>query len=124
MRDRYEIRYRAGIEHLPAETLGRDAGTDALACGIDRRRRARRAAADDENVERFLIGEFRRRLGLGAGIDPGEDLFEFLAALRERCAVQEHLRDGHDLARSEEHTSELQSLMRISSAVFCLKKNN
>src|SRR3546814_3014682 len=31
-----------------------------------------------------------------------------------------HLRDG---LRSEEHTSELQSLMRISYAVFCLKKN-
>src|SRR3546814_4330208 len=28
------------------------------------------------------------------------------------------------LFRSEEHTSELQSLMRISYAVFCLKKNN
>src|SRR3546814_2422224 len=28
------------------------------------------------------------------------------------------------LKRSEEHTSELQSLMRISSAVFCLKKKN
>src|SRR3546814_7169957 len=28
------------------------------------------------------------------------------------------------LHRSEEHTSELQSLMRISSAVFCLKKKN
>src|SRR3546814_5189076 len=27
-------------------------------------------------------------------------------------------------ARSEEHTSELQSLMRTSYAVFCLKKNN
>src|SRR3546814_4851821 len=27
-----------------------------------------------------------------------------------------------ELARSEEHTSELQSLMRISYAVFCLKK--
>src|SRR3546814_5034947 len=27
-------------------------------------------------------------------------------------------------ARSEEHTSELQSLMRISYAVFCLKKKN
>src|SRR3546814_4573866 len=27
-------------------------------------------------------------------------------------------------SRSEEHTSELQSLMRISYAVFCLKKNN
>src|SRR3546814_8109325 len=32
----------------------------------------------------------------------------------------------HDVKRSEEHTSELQSLMRISYAVFCLqkKKNN
>src|SRR3546814_9492862 len=30
------------------------------------------------------------------------------------------VRDGGD--RSEEHTSELQSLMRISYAVFCLKK--
>src|SRR3546814_1695830 len=29
--------------------------------------------------------------------------------------------DGHE-HRSEEHTSELQSLMRISYAVFCLKK--
>src|SRR3546814_6070998 len=28
----------------------------------------------------------------------------------------------HDVVRSEEHTSELQSLMRISYAVFCLKK--
>src|SRR3546814_10628417 len=28
----------------------------------------------------------------------------------------------HAAARSEEHTSELQSLMRISYAVFCLKK--
>src|SRR3546814_4359390 len=27
-----------------------------------------------------------------------------------------------DIGRSEEHTSELQSLMRISYAVFCLKK--
>src|SRR3546814_4660795 len=29
-----------------------------------------------------------------------------------------------DALRSEEHTSELQSLMRISYAVFCLKKKN
>src|SRR3546814_8080116 len=33
------------------------------------------------------------------------------------------LQHAHD-ARSEEHTSELQSLMRISYAVFCLKKKN
>src|SRR3546814_6217405 len=31
-------------------------------------------------------------------------------------------RRGDDEIRSEEHTSELQSLMRISYAVFCLKK--
>src|SRR3546814_4210387 len=31
---------------------------------------------------------------------------------------------GAVAGRSEEHTSELQSLMRISYAVFCLKKNN
>src|SRR3546814_9188343 len=30
--------------------------------------------------------------------------------------------DGDSAARSEEHTSELQSLMRIPYAVFCLKK--
>src|SRR3546814_10869928 len=29
---------------------------------------------------------------------------------------------GYDVQRSEEHTSELQSLVRISYAVFCLKK--
>src|SRR3546814_5010116 len=32
--------------------------------------------------------------------------------------------DGNDMCRSEEHTSELQSLMRITFAVFCLKKTN
>src|SRR3546814_1032459 len=31
---------------------------------------------------------------------------------------------GSAASRSEEHTSELQSLMRISYAVFCLKKKN
>src|SRR3546814_6632801 len=35
--------------------------------------------------------------------------------------AQDHA-DGVMGQRSEEHTSELQSLMRISSAVFCLKK--
>src|SRR3546814_2965642 len=42
------------------------------------------------------------------------------AGSRFQCRAQ-HDRGG-DQARSEEHTSELQSLMRISYAVFCLKK--
>src|SRR3546814_5170388 len=42
----------------------------------------------------------------------------------EEVAGEAHLGDHAQLVaeRSEEHTSELQSLMRISYAVFCLKK--
>src|SRR3546814_5370250 len=47
------------------------------------------------------------------GIDDGD---------RAAIGVARHGNDGD--GRSEEHTSELQSLMRSSYAVFCLKKNN
>src|SRR3546814_6835465 len=40
-----------------------------------------------------------------------------------RLEIAERNRIGV-MVRSEEHTSELQSLMRISYAVFCLKKKN
>src|SRR3546814_12529542 len=43
-------------------------------------------------------------------------------ALARTIGVAPGLVDHHE--RSEEHTSELQSLMRISYAVFCLKKKN
>src|SRR3546814_11884249 len=39
-----------------------------------------------------------------------------------KAAMEDMLRELARLLRSEEHTSELQSLMRISYAVFCLKK--
>src|SRR3546814_3304658 len=45
----------------------------------------------------------------------------------ERAGQHRHYHGGDRLRarqRSEEHTSELQSLMRISYAVFCLKKKN
>src|SRR3546814_5341302 len=45
-----------------------------------------------------------------------------LAARRPRRRAGCHR--GGPRSRSEEHTSELQSLMRISYAVFCLKKKN
>src|SRR3546814_4439469 len=44
----------------------------------------------------------------------------FVAALPDVSALAAAPLD--DVLRSEEHTSELQSLMRISYAVFCLKK--
>src|SRR3546814_12708430 len=40
----------------------------------------------------------------------------------ERAAQRIEVREDELRKRSEEHTSELQSLMRISYAVFCLKK--
>src|SRR3546814_1507710 len=51
-------------------------------------------------------------------------LFALLRADAETIALVLHDADPAQFAaqRSEEHTSELQSLMRISYAVFCLKK--
>src|SRR3546814_6078347 len=46
---------------------------------------------------------------------------EFKLCQREKSEGQRHVMDKGE-QRSEEHTSELQSLMRISYAVFCLKK--
>src|SRR3546814_4891543 len=54
-----------------------------------------------------------------------------LLVRNSRPGVRTRISRGHkndpsfpqSIARSEEHTSELQSLMRISYAVFCLKKN-
>src|SRR3546814_2174688 len=42
----------------------------------------------------------------------------------EQCPAQRLQRFDLAAQRSEEHTSEFQSLMRTSHAVFCLKKNN
>src|SRR3546814_5407105 len=46
----------------------------------------------------------------------------FLAFIMAYSLSEYALFRQHSLIRSEEHTSELQSLMRISYAVFCLKK--
>src|SRR3546814_1838158 len=66
--------------------------------------------------------------GGGAGrLQTGEQLGGELGAELDEGGVEVELAGrtgtlGQRLERSEEHTSELQSLMRISYAVFCLKK--
>src|SRR3546814_3825873 len=45
-------------------------------------------------------------------------------AMPARCSDRSRRSPKARAQRSEEHTSELQSLMRISYAVFCLKKKN
>src|SRR3546814_5525472 len=59
----------------------------------------------------------RTNLLIGAWIVPAR-------IARAWSLVGSDARRSMSLARSEEHTSELQSLMRISYAVFCLKKKN
>src|SRR3546814_8592816 len=61
--------------------------------------------------------------GQSVGGRQARDCQAFRAARRRQDRAQ-GAAQGHDRrgARSEEHTSELQSLMRISYAVFCLKK--
>src|SRR3546814_3414997 len=79
---------------------------------------------------------------MAAAGHPGEDarLFDAVRAVgmelcpdidlsipvgKDSLSMQAQWQDGgaaHRSVRSEEHTSELQSLMRISYAVFCLKK--
>src|SRR3546814_902380 len=61
-----------------------------------------------------------------AGLVAHVTLIEFDSQLRADAVLQTKLRSLPNVtvitSRSEEHTSELQSLMRISYAVFCLKK--
>src|SRR3546814_5978061 len=61
-----------------------------------------------------VLGRVTLRAGLGDEV--------LLVAGQAREPVQHRARPVLGLRRSEEHTSELQSLMRISYAVFCLNK--
>src|SRR3546814_7543066 len=80
-------------------------------------------------AQRYLQG--RSRQGTRLPKHP----YLHLHDLSDRCTARRHpqihvKRRGAEMERidqalrSEEHTSELQSLMRISYAVFCLKKKN
>src|SRR3546814_1259238 len=115
------------ISDLSSDVCSSDlnAGGDALG-GLD---------ADGEVgvVRRGVVAHHRRQPELGAAL-AGE------RQAHQPTRMGDHEVDvgrldqlgGHDqvalvlavLVRSEEHTSELQSLMRISYAVFCLKKKN
>src|SRR3546814_10596164 len=59
-----------------------------------------------------------------AEIDAGTAELPAFGNRDTRAEARGNTRRTHAAGRSEEHTSELQSLMRISYAVFCLKKKN
>src|SRR3546814_5201156 len=105
-----------------------DWSSDVCSSDLDRR-----ARGDDEDViahlaHRHPVGkgpaEHRRVEGMRAFLVGRRQLVPVAlahAVAAERGAVLV-ARAAHHVERSEEHTSELQSLMRISYAVFCLKK--
>src|SRR3546814_10044712 len=87
---------------------------------LDRRRRAAtaRLGVSKERAQGAAFAELAQTAERQA-ITIGELAIAIFGPARQRPAVGAIGRSG----RSEEHTSELQSLMRISYAVFCLKKN-
>src|SRR3546814_4483600 len=94
-----------GVERIdPGELIV--AETDRQAARLDRDRRP--LLADDKNVAPGIGKRFLR-----------------VSRCRGERRQQQERAHGRVIAdRSEEHTSELQSLMRISYAVFCWKKKS
>src|SRR3546814_2978040 len=93
-----------GVDTPPAELSGSDLlapprNVDAMATLDVRLAEAERVIADAQLRQARAEGRLDPSIGVG-------------------------VRQLRETGRSEEHTSELQSLMRISYAVFCLQKNN
>src|SRR3546814_3108897 len=73
--------------------------------------------AVEEGSDGSVAFDHHRLVGQRHGRGPSVD------SVRDKERAQPfRLHGSQDARRSEEHTSELQSLMRISYAVFCLKK--
>src|SRR3546814_10851183 len=99
--DRRDHRIRKGRERAAM------AGVDGIGVPSgDAKRHARAGPVDEDRTESFAI----TLAEIGKGV-AGWRIFRHRDVRSCSCR-----------RRSEEHTSELQSLMRISYAVFCLKK--
>src|SRR3546814_1357730 len=93
----------------PGDVLGRAAERHRRADLVDQRAGV---GAEDVRAEDAVGPGVRQDLDLPFGVEVGPS--PAVGGEREDALA----------VRSEEHTSELQSLMRISYAVFCLKKKN
>src|SRR3546814_1839898 len=111
--------------------------SDLLACGAEASSQGARRRAECHHRGIALVSGDVALQGMGladaeAAADHGEQAFRVALSQGVRDLFMRRSRDHtrrarlgpelDDVARSEEHTSELQSLMRISYAVFCLKK--
>src|SRR3546814_1392593 len=79
--------------------------------------------ADHDDPPRLVLHRgVERQLEVGRVLGLGVTLHHGAVGAHQREGALGHGVKVADRERSEEHTSELQSLMRISYAVFCLKK--
>src|SRR3546814_9671278 len=113
-------------QNQPARTLRENYGADS----------AKVAEYDPDGVSAFIV--FVELEDYFAVADTVDELYEQVVEAFEQPALPDYPYDNNNFQaipdfyrwvdaqllahRSEEHTSELQSLMRISYAVFCLKK--
>src|SRR3546814_5660029 len=97
--------FNGALSSLPASDLGKVAISAVL----------ERATVAPAEVDEVVLGQI---LIAGTGQNPARQAAVAAGVPFEQTAYQINQLCG----RSEEHTSELQSLMRTSYAVFCLKK--
>src|SRR3546814_2449151 len=118
--NRHDLNVRCGIEIAAKSDVDRSRTKSFLLAILshadedDLRKRDLGTEAAQNHRHGLIDGRAKERDGEAAD----------LAAVGRAAAFTSAARPLNDLAglRSEEHTSELQSLMRISYAVFCLKK--
>src|SRR3546814_7235881 len=124
------------VEEIPARCAVRVCPESETACGVRRDRRGTWAMLS--RFERMLIGRYLLpgvggrivllvaaigMLGVTIGVASLILVMSVMNGAEARLVQQFASIDGDASIRSEEHTSALQSLMRISYAVSCLKKN-
>src|SRR3546814_8416466 len=83
---------------------------------------AKAATEVRRNAAREALEDYRRAVFPNYEVAINLYLQRFNAGFRIAGVAPVNARAGSSCTRSEEHTSELQSLMRISYAVFCLTK--
>src|SRR3546814_8224069 len=105
----------------PARSVGRNAEASRAACPkIEQLER--RSCGKTRNHEIVDIRFEKHAFRLALKTVPHDPLSERGRQVLRRIEQCEAVGLAGESRRSEEHTSELQSLMRISYAVFCLKK--
>src|SRR3546814_1713201 len=132
------LRHGVAVRHKPVDLLHVYSRTGGVPLGqrsvqrqayrqAELRRWMRRLGISINITPRYMCpnGDLASRLAIAADQAGLDTASLYKATLRAQWGEERAISDPSVLlSRSEEHTSELQSLLRISYAVFCFKKKN